>query len=100
MFQFLNYLLKPQPIYRYHNVLMFQVFQILMDLRKLGYRENQLWTNLSPAILHQLNHEKLVRRELKKFLLPMIWDRLGPGRPVRTGTRPRTGHRAERERDR
>ena len=85
-------------------MLMFQVFQILVDLRKLGYRENQLenqlWTNLSPAILHQLNHEKLVRRELKKFLLPMIWDRLGPGRPVRTGTRPRTGHRAERERDR
>ena len=94
-----RYQRKLKPIYRYHNVL-FQTFQILTDLQKLGYRENQLLTNPLPVILHQLNQEKLEHRELKKFLLPMIWDRLGPGRPARTGPRPRTGPRAERERDR
>ena len=44
------------------------------------------------VILLQMNHEKPEHRELKKFLLPVIWDLLSPGRLVRTGLSPRTGH--------
>ena len=84
-------------------MLQFQTFLILTDLRKFGYRENQLRMNPLPVILLQMNHEKPEHRELKKFLLPVISDLLSLGRLVRTGFPPRTGHRApraERARDR